>query len=108
MDELHAKFLPQFVEIARLRVATAVKAVSERDHAAMPKIIRELHSLAGDAGLLGLRDVVPLARDGEHRAKALHVSRSDGDADALTAALHQLDHVIERIGAANSAKRGDS
>ena len=36
MDDLHAKFLPQFVELARVRVATAVKAVSERDPAVMP------------------------------------------------------------------------
>jgi HPt (histidine-containing phosphotransfer) domain-containing protein len=108
MDDLHAKFLPQFIELARARVATAVKAVLERDDAATLKVIRELHSLAGDAGLLGLHDVVPLARDGEQKAKTLHVSHSEADAEALASALRQLDHVIERIGGANSAKRGDS
>jgi HPt (histidine-containing phosphotransfer) domain-containing protein len=104
MEDLHAKFLPQFVKLARSRVAMAVKALAERDHAATPKIVRELHTLAGEAGLLGLHDVVPLAREGEHKAKALHMSRDDADADALAAALHQLDHVIDRIGEANAAK----
>ena len=104
MEDLHARFLPQFVALARSRVAMAVKAVAERDHAATPKIVRELHTLAGEAGLLGLHDVVPLARDGEHKAKALHLSRADADADALAAALDQLDHVIDRIGEANAAK----
>ena len=108
MDDLHARFLPQFVELARSRVATAAKAVAERDHAATLKIVRELHSLAGDAGLLGLHEVVPLARDGEQKAKTLHVSRSDADAEALAAALQQLDHMIAGIGVTNSSKREDS
>jgi chemotaxis protein histidine kinase CheA len=108
MDDLHAKFLPQFVVLARSRVAMAVKAVGERDHNATAKIVRELHTLAGEAGLLGLQDVVPLARDSEDKAKALHRTRADADAEVLISTLSQLDHVIESIGATSSATRKDS
>jgi HPt (histidine-containing phosphotransfer) domain-containing protein len=98
MEDLHAKFLPQFVALARSRLELAIKVAVERDHAATTKIVRELHTLAGEAGLLGLHDVVPLARDSEQKAKALHVSRSEADADVLVAALRQLERVIDGIG----------
>ena len=98
MDEdLYAKFLPQFVALARTRVSVALAAVAQRDHGALPSTVRELHSLAGEAGLLGLNEVIPLARDGERKAKVLHVSRSDADAEALVAALRALEHAIDGI-----------
>jgi HPt (histidine-containing phosphotransfer) domain-containing protein len=97
MEDLYAKFLPMFVTLARSRLATAITVATQRDHAALPTIIRELHTLAGEAGLLGLGDVVPLARDGEQKAKALLLSRAAPDAEALVAALRQLERVIESI-----------
>jgi HPt (histidine-containing phosphotransfer) domain-containing protein len=105
MDDLSAKFLPQFLSLARARLARAIAAATARDHAAGPTIVAELHTLAGEAGLLGLRDVVPLARDGEQKAKALHASRSAADADALIDTLHRLERIIENIAAAREAKK---
>jgi HPt (histidine-containing phosphotransfer) domain-containing protein len=99
MDDLYEKFLPQFVTLARSRVAVAITVATQRDHSASTTIVRELHTLAGEAGLLGLGDVVPLARDCEKKAKALHLSREAADAEALVAALRQLERVIESIGA---------
>jgi HPt (histidine-containing phosphotransfer) domain-containing protein len=98
MDDLHAKFLPQFVVLARSRLALALKAVLERDYGAAQKVVRELHTLAGEAGLLGLHAVVPLARDCEQKAKELNRTRADADADMLVAALQQLERVIDEIG----------
>lgn len=98
MDDLHAKFLPQFVDLARSRVALAIRIAVERDHAATTKVVRDLHTLAGEAGLLGLHAVVPLARDSEQKAKDLHRTRTDADADMLVAALQQLGRVIDEIG----------
>lgn len=106
IDDLHAKFLPQFVVLARSRVALAIKAAAERDHATTTKIVRELHTLAGEAGLLGLNEVVPLARDSEQKAKTLHVSRTDADAETLVAALRQLERVIDGIETDTSSKPG--
>lgn len=100
MDDLSAKFLPQFLELARSRVTSALKAAAARDHLAVPTIARNLHTLAGEAGLLGLHDVVPLAREGEHQAKSLGASRTDADAESLVDVLRRLERVIESIGAA--------
>jgi HPt (histidine-containing phosphotransfer) domain-containing protein len=104
MDDLSAQFLPQFLDLARARLTAAIKAAVARDHLAATTIARNLHTLAGEAGLLGLHDVVPLARDGEHKARSLGASRADADADLLVDALRQLERVIENIGAAHSSK----
>ena len=99
MDDLHAKFMPQFLELARSRVAAALKAATARDHLAATTTARNLHTLAGEAGLLGLHDVVPLAREGEQKAKSVGASRSDIDAEQLVDALRRLEQIIESIGA---------
>jgi HPt (histidine-containing phosphotransfer) domain-containing protein len=99
MDDLNAKFLPQFLDLARARLAAAIKAAAARDHLASPTIARNLHTLAGEAGLLGLHDVIPLAREGEHKAKSLGASRTDADAELLVDVLRRLEAVIESIGA---------
>jgi len=106
MDDLYAKFLPQFVTLARSRVATAIAVATRRDQTATTTIVRELHTLAGEAGLLGLGDVVPLARDCERRAKALHGSQAADDAEGLVAALRQLERVIEGVAATGPASSG--
>jgi HPt (histidine-containing phosphotransfer) domain-containing protein len=106
-EDLYARFLPQFIALARARVATALAAVLRRDHGATTTTVRELHSLAGEAGLLGLHEVIPLARDSEQKAKYLHTSQADADADSLVAALRKLDTVIERIGATISSTGSD-
>jgi HPt (histidine-containing phosphotransfer) domain-containing protein len=103
MEDLRAKFVPQFVALARARLSVALAAVARRDHGATTKTVRELHSLAGEAGLLGLDAVIPLARDSEHKAKLLRVSQADADADALVAALRELELVIESIAATGSS-----
>jgi chemotaxis protein histidine kinase CheA len=106
MDDLYAKFLPQFVKLARERVAAAISVATERDSTAATTIVRGLHTLAGEAGLLGLADVVPLARDCEQKAKALHGSSIAPDAEALVVALRQLERVIESIAATMPAMPG--
>ena len=99
MDDLHAKFMPQFLELARSRLAAALKAATARDHLAATTTARNLHTLAGEAGLLGLHDVVPLAREGEQKARSMGASRTDADAELLVDALRRLQQVIESIGA---------
>jgi len=104
MDDLNAKFLPQFLALARSRLAAAINAAVARDYLATTTIARNLHTLAGEAGLLGLHDVVPLARDGEQKAKSLGASRTDADAELLLDALRQLERAIESIGARHTSK----
>jgi len=99
MADLNARFLPQFVKLARSRLIQARAAAAERDPTAASTAAGGMHQLAGEAGLLGLQDVVPLARDCELRAKSLLASRAEADAELLAASLGQLERVIERIGA---------
>jgi HPt (histidine-containing phosphotransfer) domain-containing protein len=96
MDDLLAKFLPRFVAVARTRVAEA-----QRDQAATPKSADELHALAGEAGLLGLTEVFPLAKACEQQARRLHASRADAEVETFVAALRQLERLIEGLAVPN-------
>jgi len=104
MDDLNAKFLPQFLQLARSRLAAALQAAAARDHLAATTTARNLHTLAGEAGLLGLHDVVPLAREGEQKARSLGASRTDADAELLIDTLRRLEQVIESIGATTTSQ----
>jgi HPt (histidine-containing phosphotransfer) domain-containing protein len=116
MEELAARFLPQFIAIARTRVAAATRAALGRDDTAATTMMRELHALAGEAGLLGLRDVIPLARDCEHRAKELRAASAGGDGDgraealteALIEALRRLERAIDSLAVAAPQTAGST
>lgn len=99
MDELYAKFLPQFVELARARMQRAQGAAARPDVPALAEVIRELHAIAGEAGLLGLTAIVPIARSAEDHAKRLRDARPDADAGAFAAALDELGRALEAVGA---------
>jgi HPt (histidine-containing phosphotransfer) domain-containing protein len=107
MEDLLAKFLPQFLAHTRTRVATAINATAQRDRAAVSKTISELHTVAGEAGLLGLTDVFPLVRDCEMKAKRLRDTGADPDVEVLLAALHHLAQVIEGLAAAPGRSQQD-
>lgn len=106
MEDLYAKFLPQFITLARSRIALAITTAKQGDPAGTKTLVRELHTLAGEAGLLGLSSVVPLARACELKAVALNSSRTDAEVEVLLTALRELGTVIESIGAASSSKGG--
>lgn len=97
MNDLLAQFIPKFVATATTRLARAVAIVEQRDLDAVFEIVRELHAVAGEAGLLGLTAIVPLARDAEDRAKLLRASRADADLDALRDALIALQRALELV-----------
>jgi len=98
MEDLFAKFLPQFVSLAHTRIKTALANADKLDTAAIKTTVRELHTLAGEAGLLGLSHVVPLARDCEQKAKQLHTSHTAADIAVLVTALHELERLIAVVG----------
>jgi HPt (histidine-containing phosphotransfer) domain-containing protein len=101
MDELYAKFLPQFRELARQRMARARSALTAQlDPPAMTAVMRELHGIAGEAGLLGLAEIVPIARAAEERAKQLRDGPAGADVGAFTQALDDLGNALDALGAA--------
>jgi HPt (histidine-containing phosphotransfer) domain-containing protein len=95
MQDLLASFLPRFRDIASKRVTNSIELATQRSPEGVTGIARELHSIAGEAGLLGLTAIVSLARAGEEHVKRLRASRSDDDADALLGCLTQLREAIE-------------
>jgi len=97
MDELLASFMPRFKAAATVRLARSIELAQRRDHADATEIARAMHAVAGEAGLLGLTAIVPLARAGEEHAKRLRTSRNDSDADALLASLTELQRAIELV-----------
>lgn len=97
MKDLLATFMPKFVAIARTRVSRSIELATQRTPETMPAIARELHAIAGEAGLLGIAPIVVLARASEEHAKRMRASHSDSDSDALLAVLGELQQAIENV-----------
>ena len=62
MKDLLAEFLPRFAASASERLGRSRELVAARR---FDEVGRELHTLAGEAAVLGLRSVADLARRGE-------------------------------------------
>jgi chemotaxis protein histidine kinase CheA len=99
-ERLVATFIPRFAATAKTRLARSVELAARRTTEAATTIARELHTIAGEAGVLGLATVLPLVRTSETITKRFHATMSDADADALVASLEALDRAIDDLGAA--------
>jgi HPt (histidine-containing phosphotransfer) domain-containing protein len=97
MDDLLVTFMPKFAAIAKTRVARSIDLAGQRTNDSATAIAREMHAIAGEAGLLGIANIVSLARSGEEHAKRLRTSSSDADAAALLASLDELRRAIELV-----------
>ena len=108
MDDLYEKFLPQFVELAKARMDRSLELLAKPDHAAITAVIRELHAIAGEAGLLGLPQIMGLARQTEDLARRLRDSgaAADVDADSLAGALRDMRNALELVGASRKPGGG--
>lgn len=97
MDELVAKFLPQFVALARTRLAKVNGWMGRRDPTEKKTALREIHSIKGDAGMLELTAVSSFARVCEEKVKLLHADSPDTDIAHVSADLHELEQLIENL-----------
>jgi HPt (histidine-containing phosphotransfer) domain-containing protein len=97
MDELYAKFVPQFIQLARERMQRAYATAARPDHAGLVTAMRDLHGIAGEGGLLGLAHIVPLARNAEEHAK--EIRDAGADPSAFLGALDELRAEIDKIAA---------
>lgn len=97
MEDIKRKFLPRFAVLAndRIRVGLEVAASVEGDQALV--LARELHSMAGEAGLLGLTDLLSLARNAEIAATQLHASRVPSKRRALQQSLLDLHVAVAAV-----------
>lgn len=96
IEDLQATFLHRLTTLARTRLAHARAAVIARDAAGLVTAARDLHSLAGEAGLLGLAELVPLARRGEDRIKQA-IAAPDEPTDDVLVLIGELGGVVERL-----------
>ena len=85
IDEIRAKFLPRFVESTRERLERASKLIADGSNAA-PAIAADLHTIAGEASIMGLVEIADLARKGERAVRSV----GGLDDPSILAALYQL------------------
>lgn len=100
MEGLQREFLPRFAALATKRVEGAVALCAAPTEASAREIAREMHALAGEAGLLGLATVLSAARQVEITAAEL---AADPD-DAST--RDRLDHTLSELAEALRAAAG--
>jgi HPt (histidine-containing phosphotransfer) domain-containing protein len=92
MSDLVARFLPRFAALARERSARAMAVVTSADSGQASAVARDMHSVAGEAGMLGLQAVLKAAREAEIAAKRF--ASDPGQVQALASALTELDAAV--------------
>jgi HPt (histidine-containing phosphotransfer) domain-containing protein len=92
VNDLIARFLPRFAALARERTARAMAVATNADVAQAPSVVRDMHSVAGEAGMLGLQAVLEAAREAENAAKRF--STAPDRVEALAGALRSLDAAV--------------
>jgi hypothetical protein len=95
IDELGGIFIPRFAALARERLQRAMQIAIDRQHEKVGAVTHELHAMAGEAGLLGLEDVMGAAREAEAAARLFGGSAVEPDASALLDCLKRLEHVVD-------------
>jgi HPt (histidine-containing phosphotransfer) domain-containing protein len=91
-DDIRVKFLPRFVASARERLERASKLIADGANAA-PSIATDLHTIAGEASIMGLHDVAEMAREGE---RAVRIVGGVDDA-GIVMALYKLWRRIDEL-----------
>jgi len=100
-DDLREKFLPRFVASARQRLERASQLIADGANAA-PSIAADLHTIAGEASIMGLHEVASMARESERAVR--RVGGID-DSDLLSA-LFKLWRRIDALVPPKSATPG--
>jgi HPt (histidine-containing phosphotransfer) domain-containing protein len=94
---LLAAFVPRFAKSARTRLTRALADIRKHVHAETPRTVSDLHTIAGDAGLLGLRHIADLARSCEDAARNAQKSCDDADLDLLADMIGELSDSIDLL-----------
>lgn len=97
MDDIRKRFLPRFTALAKERIRRGLKVATANDAEQAAHVARELHSLAGEAGLLGLSELLTLARRAEEAAAKLHGSPASAGGAALEQALLDLHVAVSDV-----------
>lgn len=97
-------FVVRFAELSSARIREGRASIGSRG-GDLERVARELHSMAGEAGLLGLTEVMAFARAAEQAAIAL---TSDGSTERWGAMEAALDDVETALFNATRGMRPES
>jgi hypothetical protein len=86
------RFLPRFAALARDRIERGMTVASTGDATNAPKVVGDMHSLAGEAGMLGLEAVLQAAIAAENAARRF--ATGGGEALSLDRALRDLQAAV--------------
>lgn len=98
-ESLRAQFMPRFLELARQRLERGQNALSDEPTIPLSQLPADMHSLAGDAAMLGLTDVAAAARDCEAMARLCATGREHGVTKDCVDKLEHLIRLVDEIAA---------
>lgn len=105
-DDLRAKFRDRFIAVAQERVKLGIQNLSDQGDAAVVRA--ELHSLAGEAALIGFDDIANTARTGEAAAEEW-VERGEASSQlACARVLRQLARTLRQLEGESASETGDA
>jgi HPt (histidine-containing phosphotransfer) domain-containing protein len=102
-QKVRAEFMTVFVTTARRRVVRGLELAAAGE---VEGLHRELHSLAGDAGLLSVTRILDAAREGEAAAKRwLEAARVEEDSRAsCVRSLEGIARLLDEMTAGGSGQ----
>ena len=99
-------FVVRFAQLSIARIRNGRMSIGN-EGSDLDGIARELHSMAGEAGLLGMTEVMAFARAAEQATFALASAPSDERREAMVAALDDVETALRNatrgIGAESSS-----
>ena len=93
--DLRARFMPRFVEVARARLEKMSALLA--DPAKTGQVAVELHTVAGEAAMLGLTELADTARSAE-------IAAHHGDTSAARRGVQALGQQVESLAAGLPAR----
>ena len=103
LDEMRQRFGPRFLETARVRIRRSLELLGKPTET--KALITELHSLAGEASMLGLQALSDTARSGEQHAKEWAKGSTTAPlycARSVRALSHQIEQFAATLGTSNT------
>lgn len=104
-SDLANRYLPQFQEQARSRLATIEKLLGAGSCVDLTAVGFQLHALAGEASMLGFGDVVDVARAGERAASGAARQPAAACADAARQIANLLEDLTGSLPATRPPRR---
>jgi CheY-like chemotaxis protein len=97
IEELRKQFLPRFIETARRRLRRVMEQARPEAHDRATELVSELHTLAGEAALLGYTEIARLAADAESAAVRWREDRKDASLVACSRGARSVGRALDAL-----------